>query len=43
MLIFREPVHGGSSYTHLQLVLAEFYNIIFVAFHSNAIGGHLNA
>jgi hypothetical protein len=42
MLIFREPVHGGSSYTHLQLVPAEFYNIIFVAFHSNAIGGHLN-
>jgi hypothetical protein len=43
MLIFREPVHGGSSYTHLHLVPAEFYNIIFVAFHSNAIGGHLNA
>jgi hypothetical protein len=43
MLIFREPVRGGSSYTRLQLVPAEFYNIIFVAFHSNAIGGHLNA
>ncbi len=43
MLIFREPVRGGSSYTHLHLVPAEFYNIIFVAFHSNAIGGHLNA
>jgi hypothetical protein len=43
MLIFREPVCGGSSYTRLQLVPAEFYNIIFVAFHSNAIGGHLNA
>ena len=43
MLIFREPVRGGSSYTRLQLVPAEFYNIIFVAFHSNGIGGHLNA
>ena len=43
MLICREPVCGGSSYTHLQLVPAELYNIIFVAFHSNAIGGHLNA
>jgi hypothetical protein len=43
MLIFREPVCGGSSYTRLQLVPAEFYNIIFVAFHCNAIGGHLNA
>ena len=40
MLIFRDPVHSGSSYTRLQLVSAEFYNIIFVAFHSNAIGGH---
>jgi hypothetical protein len=43
MLILREPVRGGSSFTHLQLVPKEFYNIIFVAFHSNAIGGHLNA
>jgi hypothetical protein len=43
MLIFNEPIQGGSSYTCLQLVPAEFYNIIFVAFHSNAIGGHLNA
>ncbi len=43
MLIFREPVRGGSSFTRLQLVPKEFYNIIFVTFHSNAIGGHLNA
>ncbi len=42
-LIFNEPIQGGSSYTRLQLILAEFCNIIFVAFHSNAIGGHLNA
>ncbi len=43
MLFFGEPVRVGSSYTRLQLVPAEFYNIIFVAFHSNAIGGNLNA
>ncbi len=43
MLIFNELIQGGSSYTCIQLVLAEFYNIIFVAFHSNAICGHLNA
>ncbi len=35
-------MRGGSSYTCLQLVPSEFYNIIFIAFHSNAIGGHLN-
>ncbi len=43
MLILKEPVRGGSSFTCLQLVPKEFYNIIFVTFHSNAIGGHLNA
>ncbi len=43
MLIFNKPIQGGSSYTCLQLVPMEFYNIIFVVFHSNAIGGHLNA
>jgi hypothetical protein len=43
LLIYREPMRGGSSFTCLQLVPAEFYNIIFIAFHSNAIGGHLNA
>jgi hypothetical protein len=43
LLIYREPMRGGSSFTHLQLVLAEFYNIIFILFHSNAIGGHFNA
>jgi hypothetical protein len=42
-LIFNEPIQGGSSYTCLQLALPEFSNIIFVAFHSNAIGGNLNA
>jgi hypothetical protein len=44
MLIYHEPIIGsGSSYTRLQLVPKEFYNILFVAFHSNPLGGHLNA
>jgi hypothetical protein len=43
LLIYHESIRGGSSYTRLQLVPSEFYNIIFVAFHSNAIGGHFNA
>jgi hypothetical protein len=43
LLIYWEPMHGGSSYTCLQLVPSEFYNIIFVTFHSNATGGQLNA
>jgi hypothetical protein len=42
MLIFNKQIQGGSSYTSLQLIPMEFYNIIFVAFHSNAIGGQLN-
>jgi hypothetical protein len=42
MLIYCKPIRG-SSYTCLQLVLAAFYNIIFIAFHANAIRGHLNA
>jgi hypothetical protein len=41
-LIYHEPIRGGSSYTRLQLVPSEFYNIILIAFHSNAIGGHFN-
>ncbi len=43
MLIHRKPIRMGSSYTCLQLVWAEFYHIIFIAFHANAFGGHLNA
>jgi hypothetical protein len=38
MMIFNKLIQGGSSYTCLQLVPAKFYNIIFVAFHSNANG-----
>jgi hypothetical protein len=43
LLIYREPIAGKGSYTRLQLVPKEFYNILFVAFHSNPVGGHLNA
>jgi hypothetical protein len=44
MIIYREPISGtGGSYTRLQLVPKEFFNILFVAFHSNPLGGHLNA
>ncbi len=42
LLIYRDPICGGSSYTRLQLVPAALYNIIFISFHLNAIGGHLN-
>ena len=43
MLILKEPIAGCDSYTCLQLVPQALYNTIFVAFHANAIGGHLNA
>ena len=43
MLIYREPLAGSGSYTRLQLVPAEFRNILFVAFHANPVGGHFNA
>jgi hypothetical protein len=43
MLFYKEPIRGGLSYTCLQLVPQEFYNILFIAFHSNRIGGHVNA
>ncbi len=43
MLIFQEPVCRGSSYIRLHFVPAEFFNIMFVAFHLNAISGSLNA
>jgi hypothetical protein len=43
LLIYCKPLHGMESYTHLQLVPWEFQNILFIAFHSNPLGGHLNA
>ncbi len=43
MLIFWEPISGCNLYTRLTLVPRELYNIMFIAFHTNSIGGHLNA
>ena len=43
MFILQEPICSGTSYTHLQLVPRELRNILFIVFHTNAIGGHLNA
>ena len=43
MLILCEPLRGTSSFTRLQLVPSELMNIVFIAFHTNLIGGHLNA
>jgi hypothetical protein len=42
MLILNKPICGGTSYTRLQLVPQELHNILFIAFYTNAIGGHLN-
>jgi hypothetical protein len=42
MLILHKLICGSTSYTCLQLVPQEMYNILFIAFHTNAIGGHLN-
>ena len=42
MLLFREPIRGSTSYARLQIVPRGSYDIIFIAFHSNPIGGHLN-
>jgi hypothetical protein len=43
-MIYHEPISGSAGlYTRLQLVPKEFYNILFVAFHLNPLGGHLNA
>ena len=42
MLIVKEPIGGSSSYTQLQIFPHEFYNVTFVEFHTNPIGGHLN-
>jgi hypothetical protein len=43
LLIFCKPIRGSTSYTRLQIVPQGLRDIIFVAFHSNPIGGHLNA
>jgi hypothetical protein len=43
MLILKEPIGRMLSYTRLRLVPWELSNILFIAFHTNAMGGHLNA
>jgi hypothetical protein len=44
MLILHKPISETSSFTCLQLVPLELINVIFIiAFHTNPIGGHLNA
>ncbi len=43
MLIFWEPISGSDSSPCLTLVPRKLYNIMFIAFHMNPIGGHLNA
>ncbi len=42
MLMFCEPIRGSTTYTHLCIVPKGLYDIVFIALHSNLIGGHLN-
>ena len=42
ILIYHKLIVGSESYARLQLVPFEFYNILFVAFHSKPMGGHFN-
>jgi hypothetical protein len=42
ILVYHKPFAHSGSYTHLTLVPQEFCNILFVVFHSNPIGKHLN-
>jgi hypothetical protein len=42
MLILHKPIRGSASYMRLQIVPVGLRDILFVAFHSNPIGGHLN-
>jgi hypothetical protein len=43
ILFYHEPIVGSESYAKLQLVPKALRNIVFIAFHSNPLGGHLNA
>ncbi len=43
LLIYREPISHTGSYGRLTIVPKEFYNVLFVAFHTNSAGGHLNS
>ena len=42
MLILHKPIRGSTSYMRLQIVPVRLRDILFVVFHSNPIGGHLN-
>ena len=43
ILYMREIFQNDDRYVELKIVPTSLRNIIFVAFHSNPIGGHLNA
>jgi hypothetical protein len=42
ILILRKQIVGSESYARLQLVPSHFRNLVFIAFHSNPLGAHLN-
>ncbi len=42
LLIYCKPISGSALYARLQLVPSKFFNILFIAFHTNPIGGHFN-
>jgi hypothetical protein len=43
LLIYHELISNTGSYARLTIVPKEFYNVLFVAFHTNPAGGHLNS
>jgi hypothetical protein len=42
-LIYCKPIAGSDSYACLVVVHTQLQNIVFIPFHSNPVGGHLNA
>ncbi len=42
LLIYRKPIAGSESYACLLVVPLQLRNIIFIVFHSNPVGSHLN-
>jgi hypothetical protein len=42
ILVYHEPIAHSGLYMHLTLVPQELCNILFIVFHSNHIGGHLD-
>jgi hypothetical protein len=43
ILYYHESIMGSALYAQLKLVPTAFWNIVFIAFHSTPLGGHLNA